>query len=1337
MRARTTLALFSVLVVALFARTAVAGGAITSGATVAGAIAGPSYLETWTFNGVLGQRVFISAVSLAGPLDVDVTLKRPGGVVEASTIGNVLDASLGVTGVYTIEVRDTGLNDAGSYNITFINVTGGPLTSAGDADGGAIASAEQRNGSLVVSDIDPFTFSGVSGQRVLFVAKPTAGVAPFVYIYGPSGAGYLTYASNGRLDAYLNATGTWTVLVMDSDNNTAGSYTCTFMNVTGGPHSFGADTDAGAVASDQIKSGTFGDVSDIDAFTFSGTTGQRVFFSNLPTGAGSHDVLITLYQPNGFSYDASSTADVFDVQLSQTGTYVVVVEEYGNDATGAYLFSFVNLTTGGYTFGGDTGGPITSGTQVSGTMSGAGDLDAYTFSGTANQRVLMSAKATAGAGFDTFFYVYGPSGAGYLTYSSERIDVQLNATGTWTIIVMDTGANTPGSYTLSFMNVTAGPYTTGGDTDGGVAIASDEIKTGTLQSAQDIDVFTFTGTAGHRLAFTNLITSGSPETYISLYPPNGGTAETASTGGYFDFPLSQTGTYYIVIEDLNNDETGSYLFSVVDMTSGPYTFGADTDGGAITSGAHKSGTTSGPGDIDVFTFSATSGQRVLMTLKTLSGAGHDGFFYLFGPNGVGYLTYSSERIDAQLNATGTWSVLVIDSNYDSAGSYKLSFMNLSVGPYTTGGDTDGGVAIVSDEIKSGTFQVNEDMDVFTFAGTAGRRLFLNVLPTGGGAHDPLFSIYPPDGTPALTAGTTTAFDLSLPQTGTYRIVMEEYAGDNTGTYTFSLVDMTNGPYTLAPDTDGGAISSAEMRTGNTSGIADIDVFTFSGSTGQRVLINSKSLSGGGYDSFIYLYAPNGGGYLTYASDRIDAQLNATGTWSVVVIDTGSDTPGDYTLSFLNISTGPYTFGADTDGGVALLSNEARTGSFQVAQDMDAFTFSTGTNTRHVFVARATGAGTHDPYVSVYPPGGGPAEVVSLTDRFDHKTATSGTYVVVVEDYANDNAGTYSLMRLNITSGAFTSAGDLNGGPIASNQIIAGNIALGDVDGFQFNAYKNSRVLLSAIATAGVGFDTFIYLYPPDGDGYLTYSGERIDAQITKSGLWTITVEDNGVNTTGDYVLSLLNLQYGPFTSAPETDGGPVSDNVTKNGSAIGFGDFDGYTIYCLGGQSANVTCTTTSGAMNTATTVYPEDGSGALASTISDVFSVVIPVGGYYTFVVEDQGQDQTGTYSFKVDLTGTPTPVGNLPPAELALLPATPSPFSHSTEIGFEVPKESRIRMRVYDVRGALVRDLVNGRRGIGRYSERWDGRDERGAQVASGVYYLHLDADGVVKRQKLVLVR
>jgi flagellar hook assembly protein FlgD len=85
----------------------------------------------------------------------------------------------------------------------------------------------------------------------------------------------------------------------------------------------------------------------------------------------------------------------------------------------------------------------------------------------------------------------------------------------------------------------------------------------------------------------------------------------------------------------------------------------------------------------------------------------------------------------------------------------------------------------------------------------------------------------------------------------------------------------------------------------------------------------------------------------------------------------------------------------------------------------------------------------------------------------------------------------------------------------------------------------------------------------------------------------------------------------------------------------------------------------------------------------------------------------------------------------------ATPTPFVSSTRFDYQLPADSRVQLRIYDITGALVRSLVDGEMPRGRHPVYWDGRDESGSRVASGMYYVQLLANGEQKRQKVVALR
>jgi flagellar hook assembly protein FlgD len=83
------------------------------------------------------------------------------------------------------------------------------------------------------------------------------------------------------------------------------------------------------------------------------------------------------------------------------------------------------------------------------------------------------------------------------------------------------------------------------------------------------------------------------------------------------------------------------------------------------------------------------------------------------------------------------------------------------------------------------------------------------------------------------------------------------------------------------------------------------------------------------------------------------------------------------------------------------------------------------------------------------------------------------------------------------------------------------------------------------------------------------------------------------------------------------------------------------------------------------------------------------------------------------------------------------PNPFNPATEIKFAVAGPGRVVLRIYDIVGRPVRTLLDDTKERGYHAVVWDGRDDSGRPVASGVYFYSIQAPGCEERKKMVLIR
>ena len=101
------------------------------------------------------------------------------------------------------------------------------------------------------------------------------------------------------------------------------------------------------------------------------------------------------------------------------------------------------------------------------------------------------------------------------------------------------------------------------------------------------------------------------------------------------------------------------------------------------------------------------------------------------------------------------------------------------------------------------------------------------------------------------------------------------------------------------------------------------------------------------------------------------------------------------------------------------------------------------------------------------------------------------------------------------------------------------------------------------------------------------------------------------------------------------------------------------------------------------------------------------------------------------------PTGVEPSPSLRYALHAAYPNPFNPVTRIDFELAARGRIWINVYDASGRLVRALVDETRSAGRHTTFWDGANNAGTRVATGVYFFKMKSGTFEQVRKVVLLR
>ena len=433
------------------------GGEIQSGRTIAASL-GVSDLDVYRFTAQAGDRVILQVGETAGyNMTPDVEVRAPDlktVIADDKASSVILEFDIDETGTYTIVQRhdrtDHPWDSTGNYNLTFVNLTRGPLTASGDRDGGEIQSGQTISASLGVSDLDVYQFTAYAGDRVILQVGETAGynMTPDVEVRTPNLKRVLVSdkASSVILEFDVDETGTYTIVQRhdrtDHPWDSTGNYNLTLVNLTRGPLTSSGDGDGGEIQSGQTIAASLG-VSDLDVYRFTAQAGDRMILQVGETAGYNMTPDVEVRTPNLKRVLVSDKASsvILEFDIDETGTYTIVQRhdrtDHPWDSTGNYNLTLVNLTRGSFTSPRDTdGGQIQSGQTISASL-GVSDLDVYRFTAQAGDRIILQVGETAGYNMTPDVEVRATDLKTVLasdTASGVILEFDIDETGTYTIV---------------------------------------------------------------------------------------------------------------------------------------------------------------------------------------------------------------------------------------------------------------------------------------------------------------------------------------------------------------------------------------------------------------------------------------------------------------------------------------------------------------------------------------------------------------------------------------------------------------------------------------------------------------------------------------------------------------------------------------------------------------------------------------------------------------------------------------------------------------------------------------------------------------------------------------
>ncbi len=541
---------------ALLAAAPAAGAVIAYGETAAGDLAVAGEADEFTFTGAAGDAVLIRLAEGVTILEPQITLQRPGGAVLQTvwdySLAEVVQASLPVSGTYTIRVSDNGNEDTGSYSLHVQNLknpVGAVAIAYGQVQGDALtARAQTRSHRLTAAAGDVI---------IARLAETGTDFYPSLRIYDATGA-LVTSAVGGSVveiaGVTLPAAGQYTLMVLDYNGNAFGPYNLHVQRLNGpaGPTALpiGATLDGALVLA-----------AESDAYSVTATAGD-ILLLRLVEAVAPLEPQLRIYSPAGVLLHGTwdySLAEITTGALPVTGTYTVLVTTYPGLDAGAYSLHAQNLKNPvgavAIAYGQVQGDALTARAQTRSPRltAEAGD-------------VIIARLAETGTDFYPSLRIYDATGA--LVTSAvggsvvEIAGVTLPAAGQYTLMVLDYNGNAFGPYNLHVQRLN-GPA-------GAQDIAFGVVTPGTVTLAPETRAFVFTGAAGDSVHVVMTEVTATLEPRVRLYAPDG-----SLLAGAWDYsaatlsftPLPQAGSFLILACDYPGEDVGDFTL-VVNRTGG-------------------------------------------------------------------------------------------------------------------------------------------------------------------------------------------------------------------------------------------------------------------------------------------------------------------------------------------------------------------------------------------------------------------------------------------------------------------------------------------------------------------------------------------------------------------------------------------------------------------------------------------------------------------------------------------------------------------------------------------------------------------------------------------------
>jgi RHS repeat-associated protein len=772
---------------------------------------------------------------------------------------------------YTVTLTNpTFATSSASYGFRILDLTAAPTATFGTT----------YSKTSLATGSDVYTFTGTPGQVLYYNGLPETSTIPQVELYTPQdvnfeNAGYNQYAQfsgSATSDSgviTLSEPGTY-YLVVHNISSTAASYGFRLLNPAGGT----ALTDGTAANGSLTSPGLV----NLYRVTANAPGTLMVTFPTNPNGAGA-----TLYSPNNFQqyfgYSSFDNSTQF-LPLPVAGTYYLAVG--GGSSSSSSSYSVLTSQTPAST------ATLALNTPTTATLAKANTFDTFTVNLTAGQHLFFNGLDTDAASANVA--LIDPTGQPLYNLNSSTTSqnsygfFSVTLTGTYHLEVT---AGSAGSYHFALDDPTSAP-----------SVAIGTVTSGSLASAQQVNLLQFQGTVGQRIYF-----SSSPDPahvfpgYWQVYGPDfqqiGSYLQFYTGGEDIEATLPATGTYYIQMSDSGATASVSYKYVVL---------APPTNTTAITANAAvHSGTIAVLGQHDDYTFSGTLGQHLLLDNTTdpfTAGVIND--LAITGPGATnGNRTSYQFDLPFLVPQAGTFQINA--PGYDGVtGTYGFKLINLDSSP-----------AITVNQATSGAVPANQ-ATTYRLAGTLGQRFQISTSALSGDTSNSTWELLDPNLEPLssndlLSSGPLgSTLSVTLPMTGTYYLVIH---GGAANTFTFTVAPVADTPVTAS----GFNVVHSGTYNANSS-----SALTYNASAGMPIYFDVTGANTGSLsltftspdNAFTYFFSSSFGAF-----SQGPIILPESGAWKLNFNNSGAGTVASaYNFDLINVAAAPaLALGSSTAG----------------------------------------------------------------------------------------------------------------------------------------------------------------------------------------------------------------------------------------------------------------------------------------------------------------------------------------------------------------------------------------------------------------------------------------